>query len=63
MCIGFGFGVGIGAIQVWGCILRCLGRWVRIGCISLCVSRFFGAWWLHMIMVVIKGSSLVAILA
>ena len=36
---------------------------VRIGCICWCVSRNFGAWWLHMIMVVIEGSSLVAILA
>jgi hypothetical protein len=34
-----------------------------IGCITLCDSRDFGAWWLHVIMIVVEESSLVAILA
>ena len=28
---------------------------VKIRWISLCVSRIFGAWWLHVIMVVVEG--------
>ena len=31
MCIGFHIGVVIGAIWVWGCFLRCLGRWWGLG--------------------------------
>ena len=34
-------------------------RMVKIRWISLCIYRFFGAWWLHVIMVVVEGSSLV----
>lgn len=43
MCIGFHVGVDIEAIEVMGCILWCLGRGLRMGCISLCVYGIFGA--------------------
>lgn len=46
-----------------GLYSKVFGRMLRIGCLSLCVSRSFGAWWLYIIMVVVEGSSLVAILA
>lgn len=36
---------------------------VRIECISLWISKIFGVWWLHMVMVVVERVSLVAILA
>ena len=46
-----------------GLFSKVFGAMVRIGCIALCLSRIFGAWWLDMIMVVMEGSSLVAVLA
>jgi len=46
-----------------GLYSKVFGRMVRIKCLSLCVSRSFGTWWLHVIMIVVEGSSLVAILA
>ena len=46
-----------------GLYSKVFGGMVRIGCKSLCAFRIFGAWWLHMIMVVVEGSYLVDILA
>ena len=46
-----------------GLYFKVFRRMVRIGCISLCVYGIFLVWWLHMIMVVLEGSSLVVILA
>ena len=45
-----------------GLYFKVFAGMVRIECISLCYSRIFWVWWLHMIMVVVEGSSLVAIL-
>ena len=45
-----------------GLYFQVFGGMVGTRCISLCVSKIFGARWLFMIMVVVEGSSLVAIL-